>query len=50
MIAALTFFTIYLFGIYAFFRHAIDTAIDVDDEGNPIDDLSRRRQTRRARV
>jgi hypothetical protein len=36
MIGILVFGLVYLFGVYAFWRHAFDTAVRVDGFGNPI--------------
>lgn len=36
MIGILVFGLVYLFGVYAFYRHAWDSAVRVDQYGNPI--------------
>lgn len=36
MTAILFFGLIYLFGVYALWQHAWDSAVHVDDDGNPI--------------
>lgn len=36
MSAILFFAPIYLFGVYAFWQHAWDSAVHVDSDGNPI--------------
>jgi hypothetical protein len=36
MIGILVFGLVYLFGVYAFWQHAWDSAVHVDDDGNPI--------------
>lgn len=36
MIGILVFGLVYLFGVYAFWKHAFDSAVRVDQFGNPI--------------
>ncbi|MGZ2449615.1 dolichyl-phosphate-mannose--protein O-mannosyl transferase [Rhizobium ruizarguesonis] len=36
MIGILVFGLVYLFGVYAFYKHAWDSAVRVDQYGNPI--------------